>query len=122
MPWEITEIPSSLSTFFDSLNGLVGLFNAILYAMDPALLALYHQIWVERQERKAAANADLELASAQRDGVQVRHEQRKSKILAPMLSSKRSRQSMSTGIIIRVDVEVDHDNDLDRLESYLVGL
>ncbi|PVG02354.1 hypothetical protein CPB86DRAFT_811450 [Serendipita vermifera] len=46
------DIPGVLSTCFDSLNGLIGLMNAILYALDPALLALYHQIKVERQERK----------------------------------------------------------------------
>lgn len=128
MPWEIAQIPSSLSTFFDSLNGLVGLFNAILYAMDPALLALYHQLWIEHQEKKAAkangnGNGDVEMANTRTpNGVEIRHEQRKSKALSQILTSKRSQQSLATGIVIRVDVEIDHDNELDRLESYLVGL
>lgn len=125
MPREIAEIPGALSTFFDSLNGLVGLFNAFLYAMDPALLALYHQLWVEYKERRQAATGDVEMANTNSrlpNGVEVRHEQRKSKAISQILTSKRSRQSLNTGIFIRVDVEIDHDNDLDRLESYLMGL
>ena len=50
-PTTAANIPDSLSTFFDTLNGLVGLLNAILYAMDPALLALYHQIRIARREK-----------------------------------------------------------------------
>jgi len=51
-PDAAANIPDSLSTAFDTINGLVGLFNALLYALDPALLALYYQIRMARRERR----------------------------------------------------------------------
>ena len=62
-PDAVNGLPDQVSTMFDTINGLVGLFNAVLYALDPALLALYHQISVERRERRAsqgeAQDADM---------------------------------------------------------------
>lgn len=55
-PATAAEIPDNVSTAFDTINGLVGMFNAILYAMDPALLALYHQIRMARRERRTNGN------------------------------------------------------------------
>ncbi|KAG8831897.1 hypothetical protein FRC17_002392, partial [Serendipita sp. 399] len=76
-PATAAHIPDQVSTMFDTLNGLVGIFNAILFALDPALLALYHQMQLQRKERKcrqlrgdpgsndqAARNFDIELAPA----------------------------------------------------------
>jgi hypothetical protein len=51
-PDAVDGIPDQVGTLFDTLNGLVGLFNAILFALDPALLTLYHQISVERSEKR----------------------------------------------------------------------
>ncbi|PVF97193.1 hypothetical protein CPB86DRAFT_815762 [Serendipita vermifera] len=47
-----SHVPDAVSTLLDTLNGLVGLFNAILYAYDPALLALYQIMKNERRERR----------------------------------------------------------------------
>ncbi|KIM26987.1 hypothetical protein M408DRAFT_330344 [Serendipita vermifera MAFF 305830] len=130
MPWAIAGIPGQLSTFFDSLNGLVGLFNAILYAMDPALLALYHQMWQDYQERKHDSNLELGTADQGGDGnVEVRTEAKKPRFAVPF-SPGTSRHSHRTtsgsvvagGIMIRVEVQADWDNDIDRLQDYLVGL
>ena len=56
-PDTAANIPDSVSTAFDTINGLVGLFNAVLYAMDPVLLALYHQIRLARRGRPQHNNA-----------------------------------------------------------------
>ena len=57
-PDAINYLPDQVSTALDSLNGLVGLLNMILYAVDPALLALYHQLYMERAERRAQQHDD----------------------------------------------------------------
>ncbi|KAG8858634.1 hypothetical protein FRB91_009510 [Serendipita sp. 411] len=51
-PATAANIPDQVSTMFDTLNGLVGIFNAVLFSLDPALLALYHQMKLQRKERK----------------------------------------------------------------------
>ncbi|KIM30015.1 hypothetical protein M408DRAFT_22441 [Serendipita vermifera MAFF 305830] len=79
-PTAAANIPDSLNTAFDTLNGLVGLFNAILYAMDPALLALYHQMRMARREKemlygnanggnggRVRAGVDVEMAATRAD-------------------------------------------------------
>ena len=61
-------IPDGVTTMLDTLNGLVGLLNAILFSLDPALLALYHQMRMARKEKKAmeqsggARHRDIEMA------------------------------------------------------------
>ncbi|KIM30013.1 hypothetical protein M408DRAFT_67003 [Serendipita vermifera MAFF 305830] len=57
-PEAINNLPDQVSTFLDSVNGLVGLLNMILYAVDPALLALYHQLYVDYQEGRAQRQGD----------------------------------------------------------------
>jgi hypothetical protein len=47
-----SRVPDAVSTLLNTLNGLVGLFNAILYALDPALLTLYQMMKNERRERR----------------------------------------------------------------------
>ncbi|CAG8646145.1 11636_t:CDS:1 [Acaulospora colombiana] len=47
-----SRVPDAVTTLLDTLNGLVGLFNAILYAYDPALLALYQIMKNERREKR----------------------------------------------------------------------
>lgn len=102
--------------------------------MDPALLAIYHQIWEERKEKKeAAARAqDVELSDISRSDsneVEVKVDtpsHKKAKHLKPIFTGRKLRNSrgpmspQTPGIVIRVDVEV--DNDIDRLENYLDGL
>ncbi|CAG7853086.1 SubName: Full=Uncharacterized protein {ECO:0000313/EMBL:CCA70837.1} [Serendipita indica DSM 11827] len=64
-PQTAAGVPDSVTTMLDTLNGLVGLFNAILFSLDPALLALYHQMRMERREKKSMgrqAHRDIEMA------------------------------------------------------------
>ncbi|KAG8761696.1 hypothetical protein FRC14_000080 [Serendipita sp. 396] len=143
-PRAIDHLPSQVSTMFDTLNGFVGLFNAILFALDPALLALYHQILVERRERRndqttiPHSDQDLEsgdvLSVPSTPGLEApsqyrldgtgKVEVRPGKYLTPIFIgdrwTKRKQPREGRGIIIRVDVEV--NNDLERLGDYLGGL
>lgn len=130
MPSIVENIPGELSTFFDSLNGLVGLFNAFLYSLDPALLALYHQMWQEYREKRSGNRTNLEMTATERSesNVEIRTEGLKSKFFTPF-NAKGSRNGRTGGnlvltnaITIRVEVQTDRDNDIDRLQNYLVGL
>jgi hypothetical protein len=131
MPDIVENIPGQLSTFFDSLNGLVGLFNAFLYAMDPALLALYHQMWQQyREKRNGNSNSNLEMTTTERSdsNVEIRTEGSKPKFFTSF-NAKGSRNGrargnsvLTNGITIRVEVQTDRDKDIDRLQNYLVGL
>lgn len=140
-------MPDSVSTMFDTINGLVGLFNTILYIIDPTLLAVYHQIMVERKEKKARAamanTFELETGKGsvsvppspgydsvdtfsqhQKETVEVRP----GKHLTPIFVGDKWRnerrqnkkRNPAGGIVIRVDVQV--DNDLEKLGDYLDGL
>jgi hypothetical protein len=130
MPEVVANIPGQLSTFFDTLNGLVGLFNAILYAMDPALLALYHQMWQEYRERRNGNFNDnnLEMSAPEQSdsNVEIRTEGSKPRFFnAKGFKNGRTRgnsTALTNGITIRVEVQTDRDNDIDRLQHYLVGL
>jgi hypothetical protein len=145
-------IPDAVSTMFDTINGLVGLFNAILYIVDPALLAFYHQIKTERKEEKSQAvmrqNNIIELELGKNSGMSpppspgydynstsaLSHHQteavevRPGKYLTPIFIGDKWRSELRQnkkgnligGIIIRVDVQV--DNDLEKLGDYLDGL
>ncbi|CAG7853085.1 SubName: Full=Uncharacterized protein {ECO:0000313/EMBL:CCA70836.1} [Serendipita indica DSM 11827] len=64
-PQTASRVPDSVTTMFATLNGLVGLFNAVLFSLDPALLALYHQMKMARREKKAMGHQthrDIEMA------------------------------------------------------------
>ena len=156
-PGIVASIPESITTFFDTLNGLVGTFSSALYALDPALLALYSQLW-HQHRKKASANATtdraIELNNAREqnevsdykdaddrahgDGAagssssgssHVRTEGQRSVLTPfslgrPKKTRKNLRQSMmmGDGILIQVEVQVNRDTDIDRLENYLDGL
>ena len=54
------EIPDAVTGFFDGINGLVGFFNAMLFLLDPVLLAVWAELranrrWglLQKQRRKA---------------------------------------------------------------------
>lgn len=42
------EIPDAVTGFFDGINGLVGLFNAILFLLDPVLLIIWAELRANR--------------------------------------------------------------------------
>jgi hypothetical protein len=178
-------IPDRVSTMFDTLNGLVGLFNAILFALDPALLALYHLMRTRKRERAhpeeqmqagvqsrhvafemADTRTALSAYSTPPESPQVENsnhnsisqddnkgnsnndnsrlgvgngttvEVKKGRALSFLFNGGRGRRGFTpnsfietgngagTGMIIRVDVEVqnDGDRDLERLERYLGGM
>ena len=124
----IENIPGELSTFFDSLNGLVGLFNAVLYAMDPALLALYHQMWQKHQEQKNGNNLEMTAAKHSDSTVEIRTEGSHSKFFG-LFNPRRSRRGtggvnsvLTNAVTIRVEVQTDRDDNIERLQNYLVGL
>lgn len=52
-PKVAAKVPDRVTTMFDSLNGLLGLFNAILFSIDPALLTLYQILKIKRNEHKS---------------------------------------------------------------------
>ncbi|KAG8831895.1 hypothetical protein FRC17_002390 [Serendipita sp. 399] len=134
-PRAIDHLPGEVSTMFDTLNGFVGLFNAILFALDPALLALYHQLMRRHNDRHEAvaeskdgasdySTPGLNPSSEYRTRNVEKVEVRPGRYLTPIFVGDhwtKGRQSREKrGIVIRVDVEV--NNDLERLGDYLGGL
>ncbi|CAG7853084.1 SubName: Full=Uncharacterized protein {ECO:0000313/EMBL:CCA70835.1} [Serendipita indica DSM 11827] len=57
-PRAASGVPDNVARMLATLNGLVGLFNAILFSLDPALLALYHEMEVESEEQNATYRSD----------------------------------------------------------------
>lgn len=157
-PTIVASIPESVTTFFDTLNGLVGTFSSVLYALDPALLALYSQLWHQRRQ-KVSANATtdraIELNNAREqseisdykdaDGqprgsaaggsssdtriAHFRTEGQRSNLfplhigrLKKQRKIPRQSMMMGDGVLIQVEVQVNRDDDIGRLENYLDGL
>lgn len=86
-------------------------------------------MWQDYRESKTESlRNNVELATTG-SNVEVRTEGKKPRFITPF-NSKVSRNNHRTtsgevlggGIMIRVEVETDRDNDLDRLRDYLVGL
>lgn len=139
-PTAIENLPSQATTFFDTLNGFVGLFNAILFALDPALLALYRRLRTEKEERVEVPLQDANAGSERSPSIAgsvvppqletpQRVQVRPGKYLTPiavgdMWTKAKSQWSPTsptiTGIVVRVDVEI--VDDLERLGDYLGGL
>lgn len=139
-PTAIENLPSQATTFFDTLNGFVGLFNAILFALDPALLALYRRLRTEKEERVEVPLQDANAGSERSPSIAgsvvppqletpQRVQVRPGKYLTPiavgdMWAKAKSQWSPTsptiTGIVVRVDVEI--VDDLERLGDYLGGL
>lgn len=93
-------IPDSVNTMVSALSGLMGTLNALLFGLDPSVLAVFYALKTERAKakRRAARRKSMKRAASRND-IELGHKGGEKSI------------DNANGLVVRIELETVDDRD-----------